>query len=214
MTTLKNELAVLDTTNSAPVIDSALAYDYLSTIEAGEDANTANFNFIVTLDERMQSGMTQAVAISTLKETAKGLKVGVVVKHGHITSIPTAALIIAKFEHELGETSAAKILTLASRVLSDVKASGVRAHIEAQNDLAELDANTLSKSESQARDKGEQVLDEVAAKVDAITLESIVDALDVYLHQQDLKTLKTSEIEKLHKVIARLMTVEKNSKVA
>ena len=214
MTSKNTPKSVPDTTNSASIVDAGLATDYLSTIEAGEDANTANFNFIVTLDDRMKQGMTQSVAIATLKETAKGLKVGVVVKHGHITAIPTAALIIAKFEGELGETSAAKILTLASRVLADVKASKVRAHIEAQNDLAELDANTLSKAESQARDKGEQVLDEVVAKADAITLESIVDALDAYLTTQDVKSLKTSEIEKLHKVIARLITVEKNSKVA
>jgi len=203
--------SVLDADNS---VDAGLAHDYLSTIEAGEEANTANFNFIVTLDERMKQGMTQAVAIATLKETAKGLKVGVIVKHGHVTAIPTAALIIEKFEAELGETSASKILTLASRVLSDVKASGVRKHIAKAETLAELDESTLSKAESQARDKGEQVLDEVVAKADAITLESIVDALDAYLNAQDLKTLKTTELENLRKVIARLITVEKNSKVA
>jgi ribosomal protein L29 len=212
MTKNNSEKTVLDTNNST--VDAGLATDYLSTIEAGEEANTANFNFIVTLDERMKQGMTQAIAIATLKETAKGLKVGVIVKHGHVPAVPTAALIIEKFEAELGETSASKILTLASRVLSDVKASGVRKHIAKAETLAELDENTLSKAESQARDKGESTLDEVVAKADAITLESIVDALDAYLNQQDIKSLQTSEIEKLHKVIARLITVEKNSKVA
>jgi hypothetical protein len=54
----------------------------------------------------------------------------------------------------------------------------------------------------------------VNAKADAITLETIVDSLDIYLKAQDLKTLKTSEIEKLHGVIARLVTIEKNSKTA
>ena len=204
--------SVLDTNNS---IDAGLKLDYLATISAGEDANIANLNFITTLNDRMKSGLTQSVAIATLKETAKGIKVGVVVKHGHITSISIAAQIIAKFESEIvAEQSASKVLTLASRILSDKKASGAKAHIAKAETYKELDETTLSKAESQARDKGETIKDEVHAKADAITLESIMDALDIYLSAQDLKTLKTSDLEKLHKVIARLITVEKNSKVA
>lgn len=213
MSAKNSEKTVLDTNNST--VDANLQNEYLETISAGEDANIANLNFITSLDAQMKSGLTQALAISTLKETAKGVKVGVVVKHGHITSISIAAQIIKKFEAEIvAEQSASKVLTLASRVLSDKKASGAKAHIAKAESFKDLDESTLSKAESQARDKGEEIKDEVNAKADAITLESIVDALDVYLKAQDLKTLKTVEIEKLHSVTARLIQIEKNSKTA
>ena len=114
----------------------------------------------------------------------------------------------------MAEQSAAKVLTLASRVLADKKASGAKAHIAKAETYKDLDENTLSKAESQARDKGEDIKDEIVAKADAITLEPILDNLDIYLATLDLKTAKTVEIEKLHKVVARLITIEKNSKVA
>jgi hypothetical protein len=212
MSVKNSEKSVLDTNNS---VDVNLQNEYLETISMGEDANISNLNFISSLDAQMKSGLTQAVAISTLKETAKGIKVGVVVKHGHIPSISIASLIIKKFESEIvAEQSAAKVLTLASRVLADKKASGAKAHISKAETFKDLDENTLSKAESQARDKGEEIKDEIVAKADAITLESILDNLDIYLNTLDLKTAKTADLALIHKVVARLITIEKNSKVA
>lgn len=212
MTAKNAQKVVLDTDN---LIDANLRLEYLETISFGEDANIANLNFITSLDSQMKSGLTQAVAISTLKETAKGVKVGVIVKHGHIPSVSIASQIIAKFEDEIvAEYSASKVLTLASRVLADVKAKGAKAHIAKAESFKDLDENTLSKAESQARDKGEEIKDEIVAKADAITLESILDNLDTYLTTLDLKTAKTADLALTHKVIARLITIEKNSKVA
>ena len=77
-----------------------------------------------------------------------------------------------------------------------------------------MDENTLTKAESQARDKGEEIKDEMNAKADAITLESILENVDIYLNTLDLKTAQTADLALIHKVVARLITIEKNSKVA
>ena len=77
-----------------------------------------------------------------------------------------------------------------------------------------LKEGTKTKAESQADAKAANQKEEIAELATAITLESIIDSVDIYLSQQDLKTLSTKEIEKLHKVIGKLITVEKNSKVA
>jgi len=200
--------------NASPLVELNLSLEneYMEVISKGEDANIANLEFIKSLDAQMQAGLTQEVAIATLKMTAKGIKVGIVVKHGHIPSIKTAGMIIAKYENELPEVTASSILTLAGRVLADVKASGVKAHLAKYDTLKELSDNTKTKAESQADAKGDKVEQEVQELAQGITLESIVDAVDAYLNQNDLKTLTTSELEKLHKVIAKLITVEKNTK--
>lgn len=195
-------------------LDTDLSTSYALLIEQGEDANLAGINFITELATRLKNGLTQEVAKDSMLQTAKGVKITPIVRASHIPSVTIAAKIISRFETEISDIKVAKVLSLAVRVLADVKASKADAHIKNAESFADLDEKTLSKAESQARDKGEEVLDEVNAKADAITLESIVDALDVYLKAQDLKTLKTSDLEKLHSVTARLITIEKNSKIA
>jgi hypothetical protein len=193
-------------------LNKDLENEYLDVIAKGEDANIANLEFIKSLDDQMQRGLTQVIATNTLKVTAKGIKVGIVVKHGHIPSIPTARIIVDKYFNEMPETTASAVLTLASRVLADVKASGVRKHIAKYDTLKELADNTKTKAESQADAKAESQAEAMQESAKAITLESIVDAVDSYLSATDLKTLTTSELEKLHKVIAKLITVENNTK--
>lgn len=194
--------------------DTSLQTEYAQLIEQGEDANLASLQFIISLDEKMAQGLTQEIAKDSMLETAKGVKITPAVRASHIPSVTIAAKIIRQYENEISEIKVSKVLSLAVRVMYDKKAKGASAHIKANKTFAELEENTLTKAESQARDKGEEIKDEVNAKADAITLETIVDSLDVYLKAQDLKTLKTSEIEKLHAVIVRLVTIEKNSKTA
>jgi hypothetical protein len=200
--------------NASPLaeLNDSLQAEYMDVIAKGEDANIANLEFIKSLDDQMQRGLTQAIAISTLKFTAKGIKVGIIVKHGHVPSIPTARIIVDKYFNEMPETTASAVLTLASRVLADVKASGVRKHIAKFDTLKELADGTRTKAESQAEAKAESQDEAIKESAKAITLESIVDAVDSYLSATDLKTLTTSELEKLHKVIAKLITVENNTK--
>lgn len=200
--------------NASPLVElnKDLELEYMDVIAKGEDANIANLEFIKSLDDQMQKGLTQVIATNTLKVTAKGIKVGIIVKHGHIPAIPTARLIVDKFFNEMPETTASAVLTLASRVLADVKASGVRKHIAKFDTLKELADGTRTKAESQAEAKAESQDEAMKESAKAITLESIVDAVDSYLSATDLKTLTTSELEKLHKVIAKLITVENNTK--
>lgn len=209
MTKKNTEKTVHSTT-----FDTSLQTSYALLIEQGEDANLAGINFISELADRMKSGLTQEIAKASMLDTAKGVRITPIVRASHIPSVTIAAKIISKFEQEISDIKVAKILSLAVRVLADVKASKADAHIKKFDTFADLDENTLTKAESQARDKGEEIKDEIEAKADAITLESILDNLDTYLQTLDLKSTKTVELEKLHKVIARLITIEKNSKTA
>jgi hypothetical protein len=208
------KMSAKTTKNASPLVelDASLTAEYMDVIAKGEDANIANLEFIKSLDNQMQSGLTQAVAIATLKDTAKGIKVGIIVKHGHVPSIPTARLLVDKFFNEMPETTASAVLTLASRVLADVKASGVRKHLAKFDTMKELSEGTRTKAESQAEAKAESQDEAMKESAKAITLESIVDAVDSYLSANDLKTLTTSELVKLHNVIAKLITVENNTK--
>lgn len=194
--------------------DTSLQTSYALLIEQGEDANLAGINFISELADRMKNGLTQEVAKASMTDTAKGVKITPIVRASHIPSVTIASKIIAKFENEISDIKVAKILSLAVRVLADVKASKADAHIKKFASFQELDENTLTKAESQARDKGEEVKDELVAKADAITLESILENVDIYLATLDLKTAKTADLALIHKVVARLITIEKNSKVA
>lgn len=194
--------------------DTSLQTSYALLIEQGEDANLAGINFISELADRMKNGLTQEVAKASMTDTAKGVKITPIVRASHIPSVTIASKIIAKYESEISEIKVAKILSLAVRVLADVKASKADAHIKKYQSFAELDENTLTKAESQARDKGEEIKDELVAKADAITLESILENVDTYLATLDLKTAKTADLALIHKVVARLITIEKNSKVA
>lgn len=74
----------------------------------------------------------------------------------------------------------------------------------------------LEESEEAVAEEAEAVADaeEVEALTHGITLESVIDGLDAYLKTQSLQDLKTTELQKLESVIARLHAVAKNSKAA
>jgi hypothetical protein len=201
--------------NSSPAIelDSAFQTAYALVIEQGENANRENLNFILDTAELLNSKkISQEVAIASMKATAKDVKIGVVVKHGHVPALTITAQIILKFASEMDSQSASKMLTLGSRVLADKKAKGAKAHINSFETVAELDENTLSKAEATARDKGVEIVETVQELAQGITLESMIDGVDAYLGENDLATLTTSELVKLNSVIARLITVAKNTK--
>jgi len=198
-------------TESAP-ISTTVENLYSAYIASSEDLNSAGLNLISDLASELKNGCTQEVMKATMKATAKGHNRPSVTA-SHVSSIPTASLIISAYlSADIDSFKPSKVLSVAVRVMSEVGASGVKAHVKQFATFAELDKGTKSKAESQADNASEAVLDEVAGKANAITLESIVDAVDVYLSQNDLKTLTTSELEKLHKVIAKLITVESNTK--
>ena len=208
---------IMTSKNSSPLTESApisatVENLYSAYIASSEDLNSAGLNLISDLAQELKNGCTQALMESTMKATAKGHNRPSVTA-SHVSSIPTASLIISAYlSADIDSFKPSKVLSVAVRVMSEVGASGVKAHVKQFATFAELDKGPKSKAESQADNAGEAILDEVAGKASAITLESIVDAVDVYLSQNDLKTLTTTELEKLHKVIAKLITVETNTK--
>ena len=206
------------------VLDADFSTAYAVLIEQGESANLAGLEFILDLNERMENGLTQVVAEASMRAIAKGVGITPSVRASHVSSIKTASAIITKFEREISDVKVSRVLTLAVRVLADVKAQGVSAHLEKFSTIEELDKGifdpegnlitegTLTKAESQARDKGEQLTDEIEVLAEAVSYESAVDGFLSFMRSQNLKELTTTEIEKTRALIGALMQVEKNSK--
>ena len=198
-------------TESAP-ISTTVENLYSAYIASSEDLNSAGLNLISDLAQELKNGCTQALMESTMKATAKGHNRPSVTA-SHVSSIPTASLIISAYlSADIDSFKPSKVLSVAVRVMSEVGASGVKAHVKQFATFAELDKGTKSKAESQADNASEEILDSVASLADGIKFESMVDGVDVYLSQNDLTSLTTSELKKLESVIARLITVAKNTK--
>lgn len=191
--------------------DTSLQTAYALFIESAENENINGLNFISELAERMENGLTQEIAKASMKETAKGVKITPSVRDSHIPAISTASFIIKHFNGEIVDHKVSAILALAVRVNYDVKTANAPKHIKQFSTIAELAENTLSKAESQARDKGEKLEDDIQEMAPAITLESVIDALDVFISTKSLKDLVTTDASKLNQVIAKLVTVKKNT---
>ncbi len=195
-------------------INSNIATQYALLIESGEGANADAINFILSVGDEMGNGATTREVKESMKQALNGVNVKPVVLPNHVDALQTACLIISRFNDEMGNIKASKVLSLAVRVNADKKASGAKAHINSAKSFDELDEKTLTKKESQTRDGSTKAKAEVAKSAKAITLEDVVDSLDAYLNANDLKSLKTTEPKKLDSVISKLIGVSKNSKVA
>jgi len=208
--TKKNE----EKTVAVVVVDKELQDAYALLIADGEDANLQGLQFIQELAEKLNSGLTQDIAKNSMKELVKNVRIQPVVRYSHIPSVTIASLIIAKFEEEILNVSVAKVLSLSARVLADKKAAGALKHINKAASFAELNELTLSKAESQARDKGEKISDDIAAKADAITPESIAENTLLFFKGKNLQDIKTADLALIHAVAQLWITIERNSKVA
>jgi hypothetical protein len=191
--------------------DTSLQTAYAKFIESAENQNIEGLNFILELNEMLENGLTQEIAKASMKETAKDVKVKPAVLASHIPAISTAAAIIDRFNAEISSHKVSAILTLAVRINCDVKTANAKKHIKQFETIADISEGTLSKADSQARDKGEDLETEIVEKAEAITLESVLDALDVFISTKSLKDLTTADLTKLNKVISKLVTVQKNT---
>ena len=191
--------------------DTSLQTAYAKFIESAENQNIEGLNFILELNEMLENGLTQDIAKASMKETAKDIKVKPAVLASHIPAISTAAAIIDRFNSEISNHKVSAILTLAVRINCDVKTANAKKHIKQFATIADLSDGTLSKADSQARDKGEKVESEIVEKAENITLESVLDALDIFISTKSLKDLTTADLAKLNKVISKLVTVQKNT---
>ena len=198
----------------AVAIDSTIATDYAVLIESSENTNLDALNFIKELGDKLGNGITEAVAKESMKSVLKDVNVKPVVLPSHISAVKVASRIIARFESEMSEIKASKVLSLATRIICDKKASGAEKAITSADSFNSLDEQILSKAESQARDAQGEKAQAIKESKKTITLETIADELGAWLKAQDLKTLKTTEPKKLDALISKLIQVSKNSKVA
>jgi len=209
--TKKNEEKI----EAVVVVDKELQDAYALLIADGEDANLQGLQFIQELAEKLNSGLTQEIASNSMKELVKNVRIQPVVRYSHIPSVTIASLIITQFEEEILDVPVSKILSLSARVLADKKAGGALKHIKKAASFAELNEMTLSKAESQARDKGEKISDDIAAKADAITVESIAENTLLFFKGKNLQDIKTADLALIHAVAQLWITIERcNSKVA
>lgn len=193
-------------------VNSTIATNYAVLIESGENNNLEALNFIKELGDMMGNGITEAVAKESMKSALKDVNVKPVVLPSHVSALKVASRIIARFESEMPDIKASKVLSLATRIICDKKASGAEKHIKESATFAELDDATLSKAESQARDGKAQKAQAVKESAKVITLETIVDDLTAWLKAQDLRSLTTTEPQKLDILIGKLHGVSNNSK--
>jgi hypothetical protein len=195
-------------------INSNISTAYALLIESGENNNMDAINFILEVGNEMANGTTTREVKESMKQALNGVNVKPVVLPNHVDSLLVACLIIARFNDEMANIKASKVLSLAVRVMADKKASGAKKHIESAKSFDELDEQTLTKKESQTRDGSTRAKAEVAKSAKDITIESVVDSLATYLSSLSLKDIKTTEPKKLDEVIGKLITISKNSKVA
>lgn len=185
--------------------------DYQNVIDFGKSNNQLNQKFLFVVGNELQNGTTQKEAEASMRELLKDVNIRPIVLPNHVPAIPTACLIMQKFETELPTLKTSEILSLAVRTLYDVKASGVKSAIAGCKTFAELDEKILSKKESQDRDNKNKVKTDTKTLAKNITLEDVIDNLNDYLKAINLKDKKTTEPAKLYEVIGKLYTIHKNS---
>jgi len=212
--TRDRKMAKKETVKEAVKINSNISTAYALLIESGENNNMDAINFILAVGNEMAEGTTTREVKESMKQALNGVNVKPVVLPNHVDSLLVACLIIARFNDEIANIKASKVLSLAVRVMADKKASGAKKHIDSAKSFDELDEQTLTKKESQTRDGSTKAKAEMAKSAKDITVESVVDSLNTYLSSLSLKDIKTTEPKKLDEVIGKLITISKNSKVA
>lgn len=188
--------------------------DYVNVIKMGSVNNELNQKFMFVVGTELQNGTTHLEAMESMKIMLKDVNIRPLVLPNHVPAIPTACLIMDKFQAELDDIKATDILALAVRTLYDVKAGGVKSAIAGCKTFAELDEKILSKKESQERDNKSKVKTDTKTLAKNITLEDVIDNLNEYLKAINMKDKKTTEPKKLDEVIGKLITISKNSKVS
>ena len=126
--------------------------DYTELIAEGVNNNSRAIQSVNLIAVEMENGTTVREVKASMKSLLKDINIKPVILPTHAEAIPTARLIIAKYEGEIEGIKVSKILSLSARVLADKKASGAKAHINAFKTFAELDEKTATKKESQTRD--------------------------------------------------------------
>lgn len=193
------------------VLDSRIQAEYASVLMAKENSNTANFTFLALVAKSLTAKtLTQAVIEDSIKAELKGATITAEFKSAHVKSAVIAQAIVEQIP-SVKDSPIAKVLTMANRVLDDKKAKGALAHIKQFKTFEELDEGTLTKAESQARDKGESIKEEIADKKENITTESVLDGFVQFFAGKNLQDLATSELETAVKAMKICLAIVKNT---
>jgi hypothetical protein len=193
-------------------INSNIATAYALLIESGENNNADAINFILEVGNEMGEGTTTREVKESMKQALNGVNVKPVVLPNHVDSIQTACLIIARFNDEIANIKASKVLSLAVRVMADKKASGAKAHINSAKSYEDLDEQTLTKKESQTRDGSTKAKAEVAKSAKAITNEEWIDLSLAFFNGKNPTDLFTKEPKKLEALLGIGKLMLDNSK--
>ena len=193
------------------VLDSRIQAEYASVLMAKENSNTANFTFLALVAKSLtEKTLTQSVIEDSIKAELKGATITAEFKSAHVKSAVIAQAIVTQIP-SVKDSPIAKVLTMANRVLDDKKAKGAIAHIKQFKTFEELDEGTLTKAESQARDKGESIKEEIADKKENITIESVLDGFVQFFNGKNLKDLSTKDLENAKKAFNITLAIVKNS---
>ena len=192
-------------------INSNITTAYASLIESGENNNADAINFILEVGNEMGNGATQKEVKESMKQALQGVNVRPVVLPNHVDSLLTACLIIARFNGEMSDIKATKVLSLAVRVMADKKASGAQKHIESADTFADLDEQTLTKKESQSRDGSIKAKAEVKKSASAISNEEWVDLSLTFFKGKNPQDLFTKEPKKVEALLGICKVMLNNS---
>lgn len=193
------------------VLDANIQAEYASVLMAKENSNTANFTFLALVAKSLTAKtLSQAVIEDSIKAELKGATITAEFKSAHVKSAVIAQAIVTQIP-SVKDSPIAKVLTMATRVLDDKKAKGALAHIKQFSSMEELDENTLTKAESQARDKGESLNDEIEEKKEDITIESVLDGFVRFFNGKNLQDLSTKDLESAKKAFNICLAIVKNT---
>lgn len=193
------------------ILDSQTQENYAEVLHAKEESNTANFNFLAYVAKVLKAkSLTQEVLENSIKAESKAATISAEFKSGHVKSAVIAQAIVEQIP-AVKDKPVAKVLTMATRVLDDKKAKGALAHIKQFDTFEELDENTLTKAESQARDKGESIADDIADKKENITIENLLENFVQFFNGKNLKDLSTKDLEVAKKAFNITLAIVKNS---
>ena len=206
-------MAKKETVKETVKINSNITTAYALLIESGESNNMDAINFILSVGDEMGNGATQKVVKESMKQALNGVNVKPVVLPNHVDSLQTACLIIARFNDEIANIKATKVLSLAVRVMADKKASGAKAHINGAKSYADLDEQTLTKKESQTRDGSTKAKAEVAKSAKAITNEEWIDLSITFFKGKNPTDLFTKEPKKLAALMGICKIMLDNSQI-
>lgn len=215
---MKTEITLAGVDNSTPTPDAEesveVRQEYKKFINCSKDSNKRAYEFAQYLNSLLASGKTSVrQAKKTMANTLGGSEFKPTVLPSHVQHIPTLCLLVEGISDTIAQPIS-KAFGLSHRVDSWKGAGNAKKTIGKAKTFQELNSQVPTKAEITALARGEEVVAVKDSIAEAVTLESIIDLVNDYLTKQDLRTFKTVELQKLDSVIARLVTISKNSKTA